>query len=244
MRKLISLSVAMVLSGPAQALDISDDDLKEKGLAAEVEGGLTLSTGNSETTNLRGRLAVDYFLEDWRHYTLVEGNSSQDDDKTSAERYFAGYKVDRDWSDVNYTYAGLSYENDRFNGFEDLVTVSAGYGHRFKFGDNMNLDTEIGPGYRWNNAGEGTDEWILRGSMKYLWEISDNSKFTENVSVNAGDENTISRSETSLTTTIIGELALKLSFTMTHQTNPEFNGDGTRKDKLDTTTAVTLLYRY
>ena len=238
MKKIIALTTVLMASSHVLALDISDEDLKKKGVAAEVEAGLDFSTGNTENTNIRGRVAVDYFWQNWRHYSLLEGNSSHKNEETTAERYLASYKVDRSWSDANYTYGNFVYENDRFNGLENMRTISSGYGHRLEY-SSVILDTEIGPGYRWNDAGEGSSEWIARGAVNLDWKITDGTKFTEKFTIDAGQSNTISRSETALSTSIIGALAMKLSVTMTHQSQPDDS-----KEKLDTKTAVTLLYRY
>ncbi|MBW8192674.1 DUF481 domain-containing protein [Neiella marina] len=229
----------------AFALDISDEDLIKQGWSAEIEGGISYSTGNTDESAMRFRGEFDYFWADWRHFLKAEANSSKSNGQNSAERYRGSYKADRDWTDVDYTFGLVTYENDRFNGLEDLFSLVAGWGHRFFPGEGMELYTEAGPGYRWNNSpGSQDSEAILRGASQFDWTISENSTFRQIVTFESGESNVISRSETSLTTSIIGSLALKVSISMTHQSQPEENDDGSNKDKLDTISGVTLLYRY
>ncbi|MBD1388743.1 DUF481 domain-containing protein [Neiella sp. HB171785] len=242
--RLVALTTALLSFG-VYGLSISDEDLKKQGWSAQVEGGLSYSTGNTDQSSMRFRGEFDYFWADWRHFLKAEANSTKRNGKNSAERYRGSYKADRDWTDVDYTFGLVTYENDRFNGLEDLFTLVGGWGHRFFPADSMELYTEAGPGYRWNNSPDSKDsEAILRGATQFDWTISDNSSFRQTVTFESGESNMISRAETSLTTSIVGQLALKVSISMTHQTKPEVDNNGVSKEKLDTISGVTLLYKY
>ena len=243
MNRMIAFAAALAASNSALALDISDDDLKQKGLAGQVEFGLSESRGNTEESSVRGKAEIDYFVKEWRHNALIEAKRVKTDEETKDKRFLAGYQVDRKWSEVNYGFGNIEYENDKIRGFEDQVKLILGYGHSFIPSANSTLDTEIGPGYRWNQAGDGTKEWILSGALNFDWKMSDTSKFAEKFTVDSGSDNTVSRSETSITTTVIGALAMKLSLSVTHQTHPGMD-DGVKKNKLDSVTAVTLLYGF
>lgn len=243
MNRMIVLAAVLTASGSALALDISDDDLKKKGFAGEVEFGLTESRGNTEESSIRGKTEIDYFVEQWRHHTQLEAKYIKDDVKTKDKRVFGSYQADRKWSEKNYAFGLVEYEHDRIRGFEDQVSLALGYGHSFVPHTSATLKTEIGPGYRWNQAGEGTKEFILRGALNYNWKMTDTSKLTEKFTVDSGGDNTISRSETAITTTVIGALAMKLSLTLTHKTHPGMDG-AVKKEKLDSITGVTLLYGF
>lgn len=239
------LPVAMVcVSAHAFALDIGDEDLKKKGYAGEAEAGVNLTTGNTETTTWKGRLAMDFFLEHWRHNTEFKANYAKDDGDVSAERYFASYKANRDWSDSRYTFGLIKYEDDRFNGLENTITAAIGYGARVVDTNTQYLDIEGGPGWRSNAADDADNEVILRFAADYDWKLSGNATFHQTFSTEIGSDNTISRAETSINTTVIGALAMKASFSMTHQTEPADNDNGSSRKNLDTITALTLLYSF
>lgn len=243
MNRTIALAVALTASSSALALDISDEDLKKKGLAGEVEFGLSESRGNTEESSIRGKAQMDYFVQEWRHHAEIDTKRVKDAERTKDKRFYASYQADRKWSEKNYGFSTIDYEHDRIRGYEDQVTVAFGYGHSFTPTTHSTLDTEIGPGYRWNQAGEGTKEWILKAAANFNWKMSDSSKFREKLTVSSGSDNTVTRSETSITTSVIGSLAMKLSLRITHQTHPGMSGDVPKK-KLDSVTGVTLLYGF
>jgi len=87
--------------------------------------------------------------------------------------------------------------------------------------------------------GDDQEEAILRAYGNYEWQLSDSALFGQELSVEGGDENTISKSTTSLKTTIVGKFALKVSYTVkyTEEVPP-----GT--DHVDAETSVTLVYAF
>ena len=145
---------------------------------------------------------------------------------------------------MHYGFGRFSFEDDRFNGLDNSVTASGGLGYLIFDMPDYYWDVEAGPGYRYNAAEDEKGELIGRLASGLWYDLSPTSRFREQLSVEGGAENIISRSETSLTASIIGELAMKLSFVATHQTDPAYNSDGSQKKKLDTKTMLTLLYDF
>jgi len=232
--------ICSLMGHSALALEISDTELQKKGVAGEVEGGFSMTTGNSDTTSWRGRAAFDYYLVKFRHGVELKLDYAEDDDETSEESYFGSYQLDRKYSEVSYSYGLMSYENDRFAGLRDVYTGSLGYGHLFYPHRKGELKVEAGPGYR--TAEDADDETIFRGNAEYKWTISPTSSFTQQLKTEIAEDNTISRSESALTARINGSLAMKLSFSVTHQSEPSVE-DGVEKDSTDTKTSLTLLYK-
>lgn len=240
----VGVLLALLYSTQVSAFEINDSDLQKKGYAGEAEAGVNLATGNSDTSSGHGRLVMDFFYGKWRHNTDFEANYAKDSGKVSAERYYASYKVNRDWSKNRYTYGLVTYENDRFNGIDNTITTSLGYGSRAFQSDTQTMDIELGPGWRHNESSDGRDEGIFHLGMDYTWNITSNASFHQTLSSDIGQYNTMSRSETSLTSSIWGPLALKTSVTLTHQTHPSSNDSDDTPEHLDTVTAVTLLYNF
>lgn len=209
--------------------------------------GFLQTTGNVESQSLNGNASVTNERVKWRHEALLETLVSSEQDETTGERYLASGKTDYKFSERRYAFGYLKYERDRFSGYEYQATASLGYGERVIHTDGHTLDLEGGPGFRRNkisesadeNPGLTDDEAILRGALDYLWKISDTSRFGESVSVEAGDEATISKSVTSLTTQVAGALATKITYTVRHATDvPE------GFDKTNTETSVALVYEF
>ncbi len=104
------------------------------------------------------------------------------------------------------------------------------------------LALEVGPGYRRSEV-EETDkleeEGFVRGALDYKWTISETTKFSEELSVEVGDEAIIAKSSTQLKTKINTHFSLTLGYDI--KRNNEVPA-GTKNS--DSTTYVTLDYTY
>ena len=86
---------------------------------------------------------------------------------------------------------------------------------------------------------ESIGETIARLAGKYVWKITKTSKFEQKLSVDIGDESTVTKSYTGVSANIDENLALKLSLTATHQSEVREGAE-----ELDTVTAVTIVYSF
>lgn len=212
-----------------------------------VEFGYVSTTGNSQSSSIKGHTDVKRERDKWRYLIQADALNTSEDNQRSAERYFLSNKLDYTFAPHTYTFGYASYENDRFSGYAWQGVVSAGIGYRLLDSETMTWDIEGGPGYRYAKISDVTTdpdasdekEAILRLSTKYQWKVSDTATFQQELSMESGSSNTVSRSITSLKTSIIGQLAMKLSYTVKHNTSVP---PGTRRT--DTETAVTLVYTF
>lgn len=223
-----------------------DADADKSPWSLDVEFGYVSTTGNTDTTNTKGKIDLGWETAKWKNRTVFESLNSEEDGQRTAEKYLLSNKSDYKLLDKDYLFAFESYEKDRFSGFEYQATIALGYGKRVFENDSMSLDVEAGPGYRINkfeeeNADGDDDEKgaIVRAFGAYNWKISETAEFLQELSIEKGSDNTITKSSTSLKTTIIGQLAMKLSYTV--KVTDEVP-DGT--DDKDTETTVTLLYSF
>ena len=81
---------------------------------------------------------------------------------------------------------------------------------------------------------------ILRLAGNLDWKISENSKFNALLSSELGEDNTKGKAEVSLSSNINSSLAMKFSVSGTHNSNVSDESI----EKLDTETAVTLVYTF
>jgi len=135
----------------------------------------------------------------------------------------------------------VTYEDDKFSGYDYRVTEAIGYGRRVIEKTNMTLDLEIGPGSRQSKlgSGESDSEAMLRVAANYGWTISKSSKFSEALTVEAGEDVTVTKSVTSLASQIEGNLSMKITFTYKNTSEVPAGLDET-----DTETAITLVYNF
>ena len=215
--------------------------------------GMIVSSGNTSGETLAGRIDAEQDTLDWNNTYVAEFLFKQSDVTTegrsqsevTAQRFFVSAQLDHKLENPeNRLFLYSDYENDRFNGFDYQASVAAGWSAQAWKDSISELKYSIGPGYGFANE-EGADAnnnnsgLILRAAMEYKYGISAHTLLRQYVSMEAGQVNTKSKSETSLSSRIFGELAMKLSFIMNH--NAGVNQD---IDPLDTETRVALVYNF
>lgn len=247
MNKVLPLFLTPVLAvSVANAEEAAEE--KTSPWAIEAELGYNSTSGNTETSSTLGKFNATYEVEKWRHNIQAEAFGQEAEDETtgesvvSAERYLLQGQSDYKFTELDYAFGLVRLSKDRFSGFEYEHTVAAGYGRKLLKQEDMELDVEIGPGmrfYKVDNAPESEDEAVLRLAGKYWWQISESSRFTQDLTSEIGEEFTTSESITGLTTNINSTLALRLSYTIRHKSEvpPGI-------EKKDTETSITLVYTY
>jgi putative salt-induced outer membrane protein len=190
-----------------------------------------------------------YEVDKWRHTGHAEGYGQESEDETtgetivSAERYELSGKSDYKFTEHDYAFGQIKLKKDRFSGFEYENSLSLGYGRKVIKQDDMELDLEIGPGVRFikPDDGEADSEALLVLAGKYWWAITDNSKFTQDLNFDIGEEYTESKSVTGIQANINKTLALKFTYTIRHKSKVP---DPATTEKTDTETAITLVYNF
>lgn len=209
---------------------------------ADAELGVLTTHGNTNTKNITAKLKVVNNRDRWRHTFRTEALNSSDQGSTTAERYFVSGKSDYKLTTKSYAFGLLTYENDRFSGYDHRTTETLGYGRNLIQKEVLSLDLEGGLGARQSklSGGGGTQyEGLIHLGGGLKWKISDSATFSEDLSSDIGRKGTVSQSVTALKSQIIGSLASKISFTAKYssQVPPDVT-------KLDTETAVTLVYGF
>ena len=214
--KLLSILVAASTATNAFAEETQTWDITS-------ELGAIITSGNTETTTLKGGIKALHNLENWNNEYKIDGLYKEDEVENDAgiketqrtnEKYSlsaqGNYNLNEDHAHL-FVYG--SHVSDYFGAYRNETVVSAGYGQRLLDRADMWLNAEIGPGYKYfqypddstevdkngkSLAGEREGEVIALGKLDYKWQVSDNAKFTQLVAVEYGDTNTKTRSETAL----------------------------------------------
>ena len=226
--------------------------------AAEL--GYVSVSGNTNTETVKAVFDLSYEVDSWLHKMHADALSSKSEttddtvvpattaEERTAAKWFLSGQSDYKFSEFNYLYALLSYEDDRFGGFQYQAKFSLGYGHRFAITDAHELKLEIGPGYRSYRldqlpppapAEETQDEIQLRANAAYAWKISETSNFSEELTYETGPDQEEWKSTTALTANINSTLAMKISHVVKYLDNvPAEN------ENYDRETAVTLVFTF
>jgi len=245
-----ALSLIVFTSG--QTVIAEETAPAEPSWKASVEFGYVATSGNTETTSINSGFSVVYEEQVWRHALDIKTifgsaeDSSTSEVETNAEKYFVEGKTDYKYSDSSYAFVLANYEDDRFSDNDYQSSIAAGRGYQFTTSEASTLNLEIGIGYRETRKKatlllpeESIGETIVRLGGDYVWQITENSKFEQKLSADIGDDATVTKSYTGLSANIVENLALKVSITATHQS--EVRADA---EKLDTVTAVTVVYNF
>ncbi len=237
--KKLSTAVAVslaVIAGPALAA-----------FEGAAELGATIVSGNTETTSIKGKIDSKHRIGDWTNQYLAETLYAKDGDVRSAERYYLLGQTNYPSTGRHYFFAMASGEIDNFSGYDHILTAALGYGHRFIEQETMTLLAEVGPGYSYkavdkdeNPAGEDENDTIIRGKAEFWWRFSESAEFKQLLTTEYAFEGaTISRSETSVSANLVGNLAMKVGYNVKHNSDPV---DG--KKSTDTELLATLLYKF
>lgn len=241
-KKLSLITSCAALTLASMPLLAQEDDTKL--WSGEIEFGYSDTSGNTEESSTKSRIDTNRETETWLYNIHFDSLNSETNDERTAEKYFVSNRLGREYSDTDFIFAYASYEDDHFSGYDSQVTAALGWGKRLLDNEQKQWDIEVGPGYRINKiedetTGEDTEEAILRFYTKYNWAFTETATFTQTLNVEAGSDNTITKSETALKLQIIGALALKLSYSIKYTDEVP-----TDTEHADTQTAVTVSYNF
>ncbi len=242
-----SLVASLLLSSLSQAEESTDTAAPaEASWSGNTELGFIQTSGNSDTQSFNGKFNIVRDLQPIKTAFKFEALTSEENGDPSKEKYFSELKFDYSLGEFDYLTALLSYEDDRFSGFQYQSTLSLGYGYRAWNSEQGELDLEVGPGYRRNalearnEHGEKVEEEAVgRFGLSLEVNISDSAKFTEVITIEGGDSNVVYKSDMGLQSTLVGKLAMKINYQVKHTDEvPE----GTKNT--DSLVGVTLVYSF
>lgn len=238
-----------VIDSPADRDDLDmDDQFLEWQYGGQLEVGYQARTGNTDRTDLNSRILMGIEKGDWGNSMEIRVVSASDDTGTVEERYFLATKSEYSFSESNYVFAAVNAEKDRFRNIDRQTTEAVGYGRRLVATDSHQLDAEIGVGGRQIRFRDGTprqNDRIVRLASAYNWDLNSTASFSQDIRVEtgvSGQDRTFGESITTISSTLVGELALTISYTV------RYLEDETRdlelEEPVDTITSVGLNYKF
>lgn len=222
-------------------LEIVEEKDQYPAFGGQFELGYLATTGNTENTSTNSRLLLAVLQEDWKHGLVLQAVRVTEDETLTAERYQGAYKSEYSLTEYNYLFGTVNYERDEFAGFTRRLSEAVGYGRRFLNEEDLTLDAELGVGARQTNFVDGTrrSERIIRAASSFYYGFNDTGSFSQNISVESGSSNTYTESVTSVSSTLVGELQLQVSYTVKHNSTVPVGNV-----KTDTYTSVSVVYTF
>jgi putative salt-induced outer membrane protein len=227
---------------PLVSMAADEVDPTPVGWTGEGALGYTSTSGNSDTENLRARLAVSRESDQWKHTASLDAIKNESDDETSADSLALKARSEYNFGEKSYAFGQLRLEDDEFSGYEYQRTLTFGVGSRFIENEKHLLDASIGLGYRSlkdSETEETEEDNIVTADVKYEYKISETATFIQTILIEDGDENTYTESDTSLKIRIVGNLAAKISYLV--KRNSEVPASIDKSDKI---TTVSLVYAF
>jgi len=211
------------------------------GWSGQVDGGFSLSQGNTEKTDLNLGALLNKESGKWGHTLKGKAFNSVQDDARSAERYNINAQTRYSLSDMDYAFGEIDWDKDRYSGYDYRLTEVIGYGRHWVKEDDLKVLTEIGIGARQNkdDAGDKSEEFIGKGRLFVDWAIREGLVLTEDLSVTGGEEGVVTLSDTALRVALTESMAIKLGHNIKHQSEVPAN-----TEKLDQVTTVGVLYKF
>lgn len=220
----------------------------------DIELGLVLSSGNTQSTAIRTNAELMHELTDFRNkylvQTLIQRNSQFDQETGDKTRYTTAQRVNlvgqsnyKFYQSEHSIFGRAAYLNDRFGAFEEQGSLAAGYAMRaYQNGDDY-LDLETGPGIAYQQTSDKNTStgmiWWVAANLDYHLTESNSFRQALEWSVSLDGKNSSWQSRSSLTSQVNGRLSMRLNFTVKYDSNP-----GQFRQKTDTETSATLVYSF
>lgn len=212
-----------------------------QGWTGQGEAGASNSTGNTRSTNIALGLNFTRHGFRWDQAFNATVDYQRDNGVESKSRYFASYSGHYNVTGRFYTLGLISWEDDRFAGYDQRLSETVGLGYKILRGPAMTLAVEGGPALRQTDYIVGTQESKLadRASMTYQWNILPNLTFTQAATYYGGADDSTITSDTGVTVKVMGNLSARASYHVQYESSPPL-----ALVKTDTTTRLTLVYDF
>ena len=227
---------------------------------ASAELGFLYKTGNTKSADIKAGLNLKHEKDKWRTevaFNILAKKLETEDDEGNDEFE----TTDNKWDIVaqtnytigkeskNYLYGNLAYEQDKFSGFESQSSFSAGWGRNWLENETSTLFADIGPGVTHDvtratatNDSESSSNLIIQAQAVYTHKFNEHVQFKQYFvakQATKSGENSIYKSETSVTAQLIDALQLKFALRVDYDTEVEAEYENT-----NTETSMTLIYNF
>jgi putative salt-induced outer membrane protein len=206
---------------------------------AELGGYIT--TGNTDSKG--GSAILDLTREglQWRHKFRAQADYQENANVATREHYLASYEPNYKIDDRLYVYGAAQYESDRFLGYYDRYSASAGVGYSAIKSPRVRLDVELGPAFRQTafTNGIGQSNVAGRGTLAFNWKLLPGLSVTQNAAAYVQSANSTLSGTTAVSAKLIGPLSAALSYNVQYESMPPAGSVST-----DTTSRASLVYSF
>ena len=230
------------------------DDLPP-GWSGKGQAGYIMSRGNSDTASANVKLDLNLLRNDWKHNLSLDGLFGRSAGITSSERWDARLQSNYQITAHMFSFAALSYQDDRFGGFQYQASGSGGLGYKFFDSEDTKLSAQIGVGYRSlrpellikDDVGTVIDripletqtEVVGTAGVDFSHRFNASTRLLDKLNAESGSSNTSIRNDLSLEVKMNSRLSLAAGFSVLENTNPPAG-----LKRTDTITTLNLVYAF
>jgi putative salt-induced outer membrane protein len=217
------------------------------------EGGLLVSSGNSDSTSANAKLDMAEEQNGWKNSLHLAGFYGKNASFATAERIEGGYELDDKISDRLYAFTAARGERDLFSGFDYQATLSAGLGYKFIDNDSTKFAGTLGVGYRRLEPeqlikdpsgdvtaripGPSTGNAVATAGLDFSHKLTATTKLLDKLLVESGSSDTSVSNDLGVQVSMNERLALAFGYGVRYNSDPS---PGSKK--LDQMTTVNIVY--
>jgi len=239
---------------------LAQDTAKKSAFTASAELGFLYKTGDTKSADVKAGFNVKHEMDKWRTSVafniLAKKSETEDADGNKSLE-----TTDNKWdiltqtnytigeADKNYLYGNLAYEQDKFSGFESQSSFSAGWGRQWYKTKTSSLFADVGPGIKYDltratdtTTSSSSTSLIIQAQATYTHQFNEFVQFKQYLvakQATESGENSVYKSETSVTAKLIDALQLKFAIRVDYDTEVEQGFENTNSE-----TSMTLIYSF
>lgn len=201
------------------------EELKTAGFfekwAGRVDFGGSIATGNSDTRNLAMGIAVARDGLSWRHAAGFSADIQKASGITVQNRLYGTWQSDWKLTERFYALGRFEYEKNFDAGIDRRFVEAIGVGYRIVLPDPISWDLEAGPALRQTKFADGSNENTVafRGASRFGWDISGNTRLTNDTSIFIENSSSV-QNTLAISTTLWKALSAGISFTYLWEQDP------------------------
>lgn len=215
----------------------------------EIEFGYRSEQGNEDERSLNARLSLSQISGRLRNSgeikIYLKNEDGEEDEREQTYQLQSDYKI----SPKFYIYGNFKGIDSKYSSYFHDYTVSTGLGYQITNTKTLKVETELGPGYRYQEPNtdeiddddpifpDNVDEPIVRASLTLNWKPLDRTSFNFDGTIVSGSSNTRVDTEISIINDITEDIALKISQSIEHLSRVPNN-----LEKTDTVLTINILY--
>jgi len=239
---------------------IAENADKKPEFTASAELGFLFKTGNTKSADVKAGFNLKHEKNKWRNviaFNVLTKKVEKEDDIGNK----AFETTDNKWDILaqtnytigeagkNYLYGNLAHEQDKFSGFESQSSFSAGWGRHWYETETSSFFADVGPGIKYDITREtdttssvSNTSFIIQAQALYKHKFNDFVAFEQYLvakQATQSGENSVYKSESSVTAKLIDSLQLKFAIRVDYDTEVEEGFENT-----NTETSMTLIYSF